>query len=241
MLRETWRPAKPELTDTVCRVLAARSPAGRLRGFVSYFGCHPVTCCAATRYIHGDYCGVATNLLERENPGSTGLFIQGAQGDVNTCVVHKPEQESLLALDIIAGRYANAVRRGINAATPVPIDCLKTVRQRVAFTRKPWGAAGLRQRLIVCGVPQPPRAHDDFAGATAVSVWRRSTRSLLRKMRPEPNAAEPTDQTGSRGCGWAPTILSSGSRPCRLSERDRRRRARTYLGQRTDERLGGLC
>jgi uncharacterized protein YraI len=61
---------------------------GRTIGFLSCFGCHPVVCCAQTRHIHGDYCGVATNLLEREHPGSVGLFLQGAQGDVNTCVCH---------------------------------------------------------------------------------------------------------------------------------------------------------
>ncbi|HOS42499.1 MAG TPA: neutral/alkaline non-lysosomal ceramidase N-terminal domain-containing protein, partial [Armatimonadota bacterium] len=64
VLRDDWRPAKPELTDTACHVITAHA-GDRLLGFLSYFGCHPVTCCQQTRYLHGDYCGVATNLLER--------------------------------------------------------------------------------------------------------------------------------------------------------------------------------
>jgi hypothetical protein len=57
---EAWRPAKPELTDTKVHVVKAEAD-GRLLGFFSNFGCHPVVCSEETRYIHGDYCGVATN------------------------------------------------------------------------------------------------------------------------------------------------------------------------------------
>lgn len=135
VLRDDWRPEKPELTDTTCHVLTAHA-GDRLLGFASYFGCHPVVCCSETRYLHGDYAGVATNLLECEHPGAVGLFLQGAQGDVNSCVVHKPEQESLLALDIIAARYANAVREGMRQATPLNIDNIAAARQDVTFSRE---------------------------------------------------------------------------------------------------------
>ena len=146
-LRDDWRPAHPELTDTVAHVLAARDDDGRLIGFASYFGCHPVVCCAQSRYIHGDYPGVATNLIEREHPGAVGLFLQGAQGDVNTCVVHEPEQESLLALDVIAGRYARCVREGLAAAKPIEVDRLETVRREVEFTRREFSLEDF-QRLL---------------------------------------------------------------------------------------------
>jgi len=145
-LDEAWRPARPERTDTTCHVLRAEAE-GRMIGFLSYFGCHPVVCCAASRYIHGDYCGVATNLLEREHPGAVGLFLQGAQGDVNSCVVHKPEQESLLALDVIAGRYARAVREGLRRAEPIEVETVRAVRRRVVFRRKRWDAEKIRALL----------------------------------------------------------------------------------------------
>jgi hypothetical protein len=136
VLEESWRPAKPELTDTECSVIVFRGKDGGMLGFMSYFGCHPVVCCQETRYIHGDFPGVATNMLEREYPGTVGMFLQGAQGDVNSCVVHKPEKESLLALDAIAGRYARAVRLGINTAKPLEIDSMCFSQRMVKFTRK---------------------------------------------------------------------------------------------------------
>lgn len=146
VLRDDWRPAKPELTDTACHVITARAD-GQLLGFASYFGCHPVVCCQETRYVHGDYAGVACSLLEREEPGSVAMFLQGAQGDVNSCVVHKPEPESLLALDVIAARFARAVRHGIREVRPLEGDQLRVASRHVRFTRKDLTIDDLRERL----------------------------------------------------------------------------------------------
>jgi len=148
VLRDDWRPEKPGLTDTTCHVIAVRTTGGKLLGFASYFGCHPVVCCAATRYIHGDYCGIATNQIERDYDNAVGLFFQGANGDVNTCVVHKPEQESLLALDIIAGRYAKAVRHGLLEAKLMEVDEIDYARKEVVFSRKKWDLTKLKTLLV---------------------------------------------------------------------------------------------
>ena len=134
VLREDWEPAKPELTDTVCRVIRFDSAAGKLLGFMAYFGCHPVVCCASNRYLHGDWPGVAMHTLMREFPGSVGMFLQGAEGDVNSGCVHKGEQESLLALDVFAARFSNAVRNGLNRAQELKIDSLQTVSKVFPFS-----------------------------------------------------------------------------------------------------------
>ncbi len=162
VLRDDWQPAKPELTDTICHVLAVHAPDGALRGFASYFGCHPVVCCSDTRFIHGDYPGVATNQVERDTDGVTGLFFQGAQGDVNSCVVHKPEQEALLALDIVAGRYARALRRGLTEAKPVTVDRVAAALETKVFTRKRWDLEKIRGLLAESeGRLNHPDATDD--------------------------------------------------------------------------------
>jgi hypothetical protein len=148
VLRDDWRPAKPELTDTKCHVLKFIDKSnGQMNGFMAYFGCHPVVCCQLTRYIHGDYCGVAMNNLERENPGSVGLFLQGAQGDVNSCVVHKPEKEALLALDVIAARFANSVRHGIQTAKPIAVNNLKCADVMQKFSSKDIPLSRIKEML----------------------------------------------------------------------------------------------
>lgn len=169
VLREEWRPAKPEFTDTTCHVVRADA-GGRCIGFLSYFGCHPVVCCAATHAIHGDYCGVATNLIEKDHPGSTGLFLLGANGDVNSCVVHKPEAESLAALDVIAARYARAVRTGLAATRPVEVDAVAAARLQVPFSYKPWTTAHMRALLA-----DQERIIDDSARTDADRELRMAT------------------------------------------------------------------
>ena len=136
VLKPDWEPAHPELTDTVCRVIRFDADS-ELRGFWVYFGCHPVVCCQLTHYIHGDYPAVAIHKLMAENPGVTGLFLQGAQGDVNSGCVHKPEKESLEALDVFAERFASAIRRGLAAAKPFSDNTVKVVSRKFEFSTRP--------------------------------------------------------------------------------------------------------
>jgi hypothetical protein len=189
VLREDWRPARPELTDTTCHVL--RVDAGeRLLGFASYFGCHPVVCCETTRYIHGDFVGVATNMLEREHLGATGLFLQGAQGDVNSCVVHKAEPEALPALDVIASRYARRVREGLRHAAPLGPVRLGAASRRVRFPRIALTADELRGRLAEQeAILHAPGASDADYAARMAAV----NASALRGVLPRVEAGLPLD------------------------------------------------
>lgn len=136
VLKPDWEPEHPELTDTVCRVIRFDADGG-LRGFWVYFGCHPVVCCACTHYIHGDYPAVAIHKLMAENPGVTGLFLQGAEGDVNSGCVHKHEKESLEALDVFAERFASAIRRGLAAAKPFGDNTVKVISRKFEFSTRP--------------------------------------------------------------------------------------------------------
>lgn len=198
VLREEWRPTKPELTDTTCHVVRVDA-GGRCVGFFSYFGCHPVVCCAATHAIHGDYCGVATNLVEKDHAGSVGLFLLGANGDVNSCVVHKPEAESLAALDVIAGRYARAVRAGLQAARRVEVDGIAAARLQAPFSRKPWTTEHMRALLA-----EQERVIDDAARGDSDRELRMATvRAVaLRRMISEAEAGRslnaPVEMQGLR-------------------------------------------
>ena len=197
-LQEDWRPARPELTDTTCHVFKFEAD-GKLLGFLSNFGCHPVVCCEQTRYIHGDFAGVATNLLEREHPGSIGLFLQGAQGDLNSCVVHKAEQESLLALDVIAGRYARSVRAGLAAARPIQVDTVRCAARRRTFSRKPWDLSALRGMLAEKeAVLRAPGASDDSGEVRQAAVWVVALRRLIAAKEAGQSLETPADMQGFR-------------------------------------------
>ncbi len=198
VLCDDWRPAKPELTDTTCHVMTVRG-GDRLIGFLSYFGCHPVVCCAQTRYIHGDYAGVATNMLEREHPGSVGLFLQGAQGDVNSCVVHKAEQESLLALDVIAARYARSVREGMRCAQPIEADALAWTLQQVTFSRKALGIDYFREKLAEQeAIMHAPGASDASREVRLAMVYALAYRRLIAATQAGESLEPPTELQGLR-------------------------------------------
>jgi hypothetical protein len=199
VLRDDWRPAHPELTDTTCHVLAARRRDGALLGFASYFGCHPVCCCEETHAIHGDFVGVATDALEREHPGAVGLFLQGAQGDVNACVCHKPEPDSLLALDVIAARYANAVRRGLTEATPVEVARAGYAVREVAFPRKHLSATRLRARLAeLDALFAAPGASDASREVRMATVQAQAVRRILGAMEAGRSLEPPAEVQGFR-------------------------------------------
>ncbi len=198
VLRDDWRPAKPELTDTRCHVFRIDS-GGKMAGFFSSFGCHPVVCCQETRYLHGDYAGVATNLLEREHPGSTGLFLQGAQGDVNSCVVHKPEKEALLALDVIAARYANSVRVGLREATPLAVEEVACVRRDVRFPHVPVSVDEVRSWLAEPEATLArPGASDEEGDVRMATVYAVTLRKLIARMEAGGSMEEPTEIQGFR-------------------------------------------
>jgi len=210
VLREDWRPAKPELTDTQCQVIQFIAGAtGKMSGFMTYFGCHPVVCCQQTRYIHGDFCGVALNNLEREFPGSIGLFLQGAQGDVNSCVVHKPEKEALLALDIIAARFANAVRQGLQTAKPVAVDTIQCVDMLHKFSSKDIPLDKIKELLAEKEtIVLADGASDENSAVRMAMVAINSLRLLIERLE---NGEDLTTQVGEiQGIRIGPVALLGG-------------------------------
>jgi len=167
-----------------------------------------VVCCAASRYLSGDFVGVATNLLEREHPGAVGLFLQGAQGDINSCVVHKSEQESLLALDVIAGRYARAVRQGLSEARPLAVDSIGWASNQVRFSRRAVDLAWVRERLAEQeAVLAAAGASDEDAAVRMATVHARGFRSFLAAMEQGLALDHPAEIHGLR-CG--PLVLLGG-------------------------------
>ena len=185
VLDDDWEPAKPELTDTECQVIRFDDVRGVMKGFIVNFGCHAVVCCQKCHYLHGDYPGVAIHSIMREYPGSVGVFLQGAEGDVNSCVVHKPEQESLLALDIIAGRFARAIRDGLAKAAEIAVDEVKTAYSTVEFsTVKSWDEpALLAKKREIDAVLNRADASDDDKDVRMNTVYRTGLEKLLKLLR----------------------------------------------------------
>jgi hypothetical protein len=140
-----WITAQPELTDTTAHVLRI-DREGSLVGFVAYYSCHPVICCERNTEVHGDFVGVAVNRIERMYPGTTGLFLQGAEGDLNTIYHQGPRTESLRALNLFADRFASVIKHGIDQSVTVPIDRVGALLRDVPYALDPVGLDVLEAR-----------------------------------------------------------------------------------------------
>lgn len=133
-LDENWTPKYPEETDKEAHVIKVESKAG-MTGFLSYYSCHPVSCCESTHSLHGDFCGVATNVIESQNPGSVGIFLQGAHGDINTAVCHQSQENSMLGLNVLSARYVRVILNGLKDAKPIKSSPIGSVSERFGFRR----------------------------------------------------------------------------------------------------------
>jgi len=145
-LAPDWRPARPEETDPVLRVLTAHA-GGRLVGVLHHFACHAVVGSEQTFDVHGDFVGLACRAIERSYPGATAIFLPGAMGDINPAVVHRGPAETRRALRVLTAKYTAALRRGLRAARPVAVDNAKSVRRDVTFSRRRINREKLRRRV----------------------------------------------------------------------------------------------
>ena len=122
VLKDDWQPNKPELTDSTCHVVRFDAVEGGLKGFFAYYGCHLVSA-GLSGLISPDFAGVAIHEIMKENPGAVGCFIQGAEGDINTGCASAERAEE--CINLLARRFAVAVRNGLTQAKPMKCDVLK--------------------------------------------------------------------------------------------------------------------
>lgn len=145
-LSSSWRPKRPEDTDPTLRLLAAYA-GDKLVGVLHHFGCHAVVGSEQTFDVHGDFVGVASQLIERSYPGATALFLPGAIGDINPPVCHRGPKETSRALTVLAKKYAGVIQRGLKVAQPLAVDGVAGVQREVLFSRKPWPRAWVTKRI----------------------------------------------------------------------------------------------
>ena len=132
-----------------------------------------------------------------------GLFIQGAEGDVNTCVVHKPEQDALLALDVLAGRYARSVRKGLKTAESVSDETVISTAKEMSFTRKPWDLEKIKTlKAKADAAIDTPDARDDTrtkeVNIPAETVYATGLSKLLERLEMGQPLCDPTVISGMR-------------------------------------------
>ncbi|MBI4024067.1 MAG: neutral/alkaline non-lysosomal ceramidase N-terminal domain-containing protein [Verrucomicrobia bacterium] len=183
VLAGQWVTDKPEETDTTAHVIRI-DRRKKCAGFLTYFSCHPVVCCARNHEIHGDFVGVAVNRVEKDHPGSVGLFLQGALGDINSSFVHGESGPSLIALEKFAARFAGVIRSGLEACEKMEVTKTASVLSDEPYTLAQPGQKKLRDLLaekerVLAGCDLASEGSE--AGMAMVFV--RSLRTTLARMK----------------------------------------------------------
>jgi hypothetical protein len=122
------------------------SSGDKMLGFISHYSAHPVVCCEATNKIHGDFVGIASNMIAKKD-NSVGIFLQGACGDINPIYCHQPEDISIANLNKHANSYANIIMQGLNGAKPLKVDSVKAIGRVICLEQQIPDRIELEQRI----------------------------------------------------------------------------------------------
>lgn len=74
---------KNGLVDHSLPIICVTDAAGKVRGVLVNYACHSTTLGGGFNKIHGDWAGMASEILEAKHPGSVALVSIGCAGDAN--------------------------------------------------------------------------------------------------------------------------------------------------------------
>jgi len=107
-------------------VLTVRSPDGSLRAVLLNYACHATTLEPKDNIVHGDWPGVAKELIQRRHPGTVALVTVGTGADANP----NPRGGGLTTVERHAQELANEVER-LLATTLRPVAAPPSGRFRL--------------------------------------------------------------------------------------------------------------
>jgi len=126
------RVADPRHVDR--RLVVVRIDAdGETIGFVAHSSIHPVVLGSTSPYICGDFVGLAVNAVAKDFPGSVGLYLQGACGDINVADACLPLPEAMKALDRHSRAFAAAIRRALRTVKPLRVGRLRSALRTITL------------------------------------------------------------------------------------------------------------
>jgi hypothetical protein len=130
--------------DTRLTVWRIEDDTRRPIAAVVNFAGHPtVQMCLGPGHLSRDYPGQVTDLLERELPGVTALFLQGACGEINVRAdCHNPDRCHTPGVAI-----AQAALQAWRKAQPVEGDSVAFLERTVSLPTRRWDEAEVRTVL----------------------------------------------------------------------------------------------
>ena len=138
-----WRNAEKQPShplDPVLSVLRVQDPAGRARAVLVHYACHATVLGPDNLQYSADYPGAMRRLIEKERPGVTALFVQGAAGDINPFFDKQPVADRGLAvMEETGAELGRAALGPLDRARPLKTAGLRLASETREF-RNRWKA-----------------------------------------------------------------------------------------------------
>lgn len=157
-------PAGPE--DHDLPVLRVTDPDGRLRAILLGYAAHCTTLEGKHNFIHGDWAGVAQQLLEERHPGALALVTIGAGADINPSPRGGGTQDVARNATVIADEVDRVLRtplrpleeapRGHFRSMALSFERVPSREDLVARSTRP-GAEGLHARSMLARLDRGER------------------------------------------------------------------------------------
>ena len=132
-------------TDPEIRWLQANRESGATKLLLHNHGMHGVVFGSKMLLVSADWPGVATQAIVERGLAEHALFLQAAQGNINTAPCCLGEEDGEPHLVRIAQSYVDSLAAGLATAKPMPEPAVRFAMREVAFPTKPCTPASLRQ------------------------------------------------------------------------------------------------
>lgn len=145
--------------DYAVPVIKVATPAGKLKAIVFGYACHPTV--LDLYQWSGDYAGFAQIDLEKEHPGATALFFQGAAGDQNPLprrtipLARQYGRELAVAVDRVLDEPMRPLDPQLKtayseielplSAPPTEVELLKTANETTPYLKR-WATRMLAEQ-----------------------------------------------------------------------------------------------
>ncbi|MDX9981493.1 MAG: hypothetical protein RBU25_15835 [Lentisphaeria bacterium] len=146
-------------TDPDIRWLLARRDSGETKLILHNHGMHGVVFGSAMLLVSADWPGAATQAIVERGLAKHALFLQGAEGNVNTAPCCRNQTEGEPELERIATSYVDSLAAGLASATPMQSTDIGCILRETTFPTKPCTPASLRERANQLREAHPERAY----------------------------------------------------------------------------------
>lgn len=146
-------------TDPEIRWVQAARPSGQVKLLLHNHGMHGVVFGKDMLLVSADWPGVATQAIVEHGLAENAVFLQGAEGNVNTSPCCRSQAEGEPVLQRLVSSYVESLVAGLGSGQPMRSNQVRSALREVTFPTKPCTPASLRGSAAALRETHPERTY----------------------------------------------------------------------------------